>query len=90
MTENFSSPLHLAMSEDSSLPASELRRRYAAGGTLADSELSAAQLRARHGIASNKWERPAAQADYTVPAVVAVVILVLVVAYVLLAKGSSP
>ena len=38
---------------DDSLTASELRKKYAAGGTATDSELSAAQVRARYGIASN-------------------------------------
>ena len=39
---------------DSDLSASELRQRYHRGGTLRDDELSAQQLRARHGIPSNK------------------------------------
>ena len=39
---------------DSDLSASELRKRYHRGGTAADDELTAAQLRARHGIAPNK------------------------------------
>ena len=39
---------------DSDLSASDLRRRYHKGGTAADDELTAAQLRARHGIAPNK------------------------------------
>ena len=39
---------------DSGLSASELRRRYHRGGDAQDDELSAAQLRARHGIAANK------------------------------------
>ncbi len=46
------------MSGDDSLSASELRKRYvakASDGGLADDELTAAQLRARHGIASNKF-----------------------------------
>ena len=38
---------------DSELSASELRQRYHKGGTVADDELTAAQVRARHGIASN-------------------------------------
>ena len=38
---------------DSDLSASELRKRYLAGGTLSDDQLTAAQLRARAGIASN-------------------------------------
>lgn len=38
---------------DDGFSASELRRRYALGGQAADNELSAAQLRARHGIKAN-------------------------------------
>ena len=39
---------------DSNMSASELRQRYHRGGNAQDDELSAAQLRARHGISSNK------------------------------------
>lgn len=39
---------------DSDLSASELRSRYHKGGSVQDDELTAAQLRARHGINSNK------------------------------------
>ena len=39
---------------DSGMSASELRQRYHRGGSANDDELSAAQLRARHGIPSNK------------------------------------
>ena len=39
---------------DSSMSASELRRRYGAGGELPDNELTASQLRARHAIRSNQ------------------------------------
>jgi hypothetical protein len=35
---------------DDGYSASELRRRYNKGGTLQDSDLSAAQLRARHNV----------------------------------------
>jgi hypothetical protein len=38
---------------DSDLSASELRQRYHKGGTAGDDELTASQLRARHGVASN-------------------------------------
>lgn len=41
------------MSDDQA-SASDLRRRYARGGSAKDDELSAAQLRARHNIPSNK------------------------------------
>ncbi len=42
---------------DDNLSASELRQRYLSkDGGLSDSQLSAAQLRARHGIASNQWK----------------------------------
>lgn len=39
---------------DSDLSASELRKRYHNGGSAKDDELTAAQLRARHGVSSNK------------------------------------
>jgi hypothetical protein len=39
---------------DSSMSASQLRNRYNRGGTAKDDELTASQLRARHGIAKNK------------------------------------
>mmetsp|Transcript_18299 Transcript_18299/g.16587 ORF Transcript_18299/g.16587 Transcript_18299/m.16587 type:complete len:81 (+) Transcript_18299:200-442(+) len=39
---------------DSELSASELRKRYHRGGILKDDELNAQQLRARHGIPSNR------------------------------------
>jgi len=39
---------------DSDLSASELRNRYHNGGTAKDDELTAAQLRARHGLAPNR------------------------------------
>ncbi|KAG5187963.1 hypothetical protein JKP88DRAFT_347924 [Tribonema minus] len=40
------------MGGDDGFSASELRQRYSRGGTAKDSELSAAQLRARYGIAN--------------------------------------
>ena len=39
---------------DSDLSASELRKRYNRGGTAKDDELTASQLRSRHGIPKNK------------------------------------
>jgi hypothetical protein len=39
---------------DSGYSASELRQRYHKGGSVGDDELTAAQLRARHGIPSNQ------------------------------------
>ena len=39
---------------DSELSSSELRKRYARGGSMKDDELTAAQLRARHGIPANR------------------------------------
>ena len=39
---------------DSSLSASELRKRYLQGGSIPDSELPASQLRARYALPSNK------------------------------------
>lgn len=50
---------------DDGLSASELRKAYSAGGSLPDSELSAAQLRARYGIQKNEWKRPEDQAGGT-------------------------
>ena len=41
------------MADDSSMSASELRKRYGAGGTLPDEQLSASQLRARHAVRGN-------------------------------------
>ena len=38
---------------DSSLSATELRKRYLPGGSLSDDQLTAPQLRARAGIPSN-------------------------------------
>jgi len=39
---------------DDALSASQLRQRYHAGGTASDADLTARQLRARYGIASNR------------------------------------
>jgi hypothetical protein len=39
---------------DDQASASELRKRYARGGTAKDDELTASQLRARHNIPANK------------------------------------
>lgn len=38
---------------DSSLSASELRKRYGPGGSIPDDQLTAAQLRSRAGISGN-------------------------------------
>jgi len=43
---------------DSDMSASQLRQRYHRGGAAPDDELSAAQIRARHGISSNKSSIP--------------------------------
>lgn len=43
---------------DDSFSASQLRQRYHKGGSLGDSELTASQLRARHGIPSNNPGAP--------------------------------
>ena len=40
---------------DDTFSASALRNRNLKGGSLSDADLSASQLRARHGIAGNKW-----------------------------------
>ena len=41
---------------DDGYSAGELRRRYGPGGSKPDSELSAAQLRARHNVESRNFE----------------------------------
>mmetsp|Transcript_34759 Transcript_34759/g.44343 ORF Transcript_34759/g.44343 Transcript_34759/m.44343 type:complete len:81 (-) Transcript_34759:269-511(-) len=41
---------------DDGYSASQLRQRYNKGGTLNDDQLTAAQLRARHGIQSNRQD----------------------------------
>ena len=43
------------MMGDDRYSASELRQRYGPGGSLKDSELSASQIRARHGIHANTF-----------------------------------
>ena len=50
------------MSRDDAYSARELRARVLKGGSLSDDSLSAAQLRARHGIAANRpdWAAPTA------------------------------
>mmetsp|Transcript_35745 Transcript_35745/g.72152 ORF Transcript_35745/g.72152 Transcript_35745/m.72152 type:complete len:104 (+) Transcript_35745:1-312(+) len=40
---------------DDQASASELRRRYAHGGTAKDSELSSSQLRARYAVQNNQF-----------------------------------
>lgn len=77
---------------DDALPASELRKRYLKGGSLSDSELSAGQVRARHGISSNAW--PEEKAESGVP-VIWVVLLGLAMAaalawFALRSSGPAP
>jgi hypothetical protein len=71
---------------DSELSASELRQRYNRGGTVKDDELTAAQLRARHGIPKNKSDFSTGSKDDSTNTVVIVVVALLVcgvIAYVL-------
>jgi hypothetical protein len=57
---------------DSSMSASELRQRYLSKDGLSDDQLSASQLRARHGIERNKnWSAPAAASSSPSPLVLA-------------------
>ena len=55
------------MGADDGLSASELRQRYHAGGSASDAELSAAQLRSRYGIESNKKGAPDRNASSSRP-----------------------
>lgn len=74
---------------DSELSATELRQRYNRGGTVKDDELSAAQLRARHGIPKNKDDFSTGAKDDNTNTMVIVVIALLVcgvIAYVLASK----
>mmetsp|Transcript_54641 Transcript_54641/g.97516 ORF Transcript_54641/g.97516 Transcript_54641/m.97516 type:complete len:113 (-) Transcript_54641:72-410(-) len=45
------------MSGDDQASASELRKRFQAGGSMKDDQLGASQLRARHGMLPGKEER---------------------------------
>ena len=42
---------------DDGMSASQLRQRYNKGGTAQDSELSAAQLRSRHGVKNREFSQ---------------------------------
>eukprot|EP00602_Paraphysomonas_sp_CaronLab_P001018 CAMPEP_0185034150 /NCGR_PEP_ID=MMETSP1103-20130426/23769_1 /TAXON_ID=36769 /ORGANISM="Paraphysomonas bandaiensis, Strain Caron Lab Isolate" /LENGTH=77 /DNA_ID=CAMNT_0027570691 /DNA_START=1 /DNA_END=234 /DNA_ORIENTATION=+ len=68
---------------DSSLSASELRQRYHRGGTANDDELNASQLRARHGIMSNKKNFSTSSNSNGVPivAIVGIILAAIGVAY---------
>ena len=46
--------LYDVLQADDQYSGAELRQRYSKGGSLPDSSLSASQLRARHGVPSNK------------------------------------
>ncbi|CEM38406.1 unnamed protein product [Vitrella brassicaformis CCMP3155] len=74
---------------DDGLSASELRRRYGPGGSAPDSELSAAQLRARHNVQNREF-----RADdgggvlmYVVAGIALIVFLAIM--YVLMAKQGA-
>ena len=60
---------------DDQYSASQLRNRYAKGGA-SDSELSASQLRARHGIENNSFEGGSG----ALPIIIGVVVVVVIVA----------
>lgn len=67
---------------DSSMSASELRRRYHRGGTADDSSLSASALRARYDIPSNTFgDAPAGSNGNALPlAVIAIAAAILLAA----------
>ena len=66
---------------DSSLSASELKRRYHRGGSIPDDQLTSAQVRARHGIPSNRDDFASSKSGgggFPIAATLAVVLVVLV------------
>jgi len=67
---------------DSSLSASELKRRYHRGGSIPDDQLTSAQVRARHGIPSNRDDFASSKGggggSFPIAATLAVVLVVLV------------
>eukprot|EP00403_Amphidinium_massartii_P002899 CAMPEP_0178370448 /NCGR_PEP_ID=MMETSP0689_2-20121128/308_1 /TAXON_ID=160604 /ORGANISM="Amphidinium massartii, Strain CS-259" /LENGTH=77 /DNA_ID=CAMNT_0019990271 /DNA_START=123 /DNA_END=356 /DNA_ORIENTATION=- len=72
---------------DDSLPASELKRRFHAGGSAKDDQLSASQLRARHGIQTNQGGGGGENTALIVMGLVAVVVIVGVAFKVLTSAG---
>mmetsp|Transcript_26604 Transcript_26604/g.26851 ORF Transcript_26604/g.26851 Transcript_26604/m.26851 type:complete len:80 (+) Transcript_26604:109-348(+) len=76
---------------DSNMSASELRQRYHHGGNAQDDELTAAQLRARHGIQGNKSNFSTSQkGGIPIAAIIAVLVVVVAVgAYLALQKNPS-
>lgn len=79
---------------DSSLSASELRSRYAKGGSLTDDNLSASQLRARYNVQSNtkdfsSKEDSGVSLGPAIAIVVVVLALVGVIGFVLKSKGGQ-
>lgn len=83
------------MSNDDSLSAGELRHRYHAGGSVPDSELTASQLRARHGVQGNNFDHSREDANNTsggssiLAVVAAVVILGVIAVFVFLKKSNN-
>ena len=79
------------MSEDSSLSASDLRRRYHKGGSAADSELSASQLRSRYNVQPNAADFSTRESPSSGVPLCAILLLCVGVvggvAYLLLRKG---
>ncbi|CAM9795399.1 unnamed protein product [Heterosigma akashiwo] len=70
------------MAQDDGYSASELRQRYNKGGTYGDDQLTAAQLRARHGIQSNKADFSTSQGgkDSGGGSAMMIIVIVLVIA----------
>mmetsp|Transcript_31470 Transcript_31470/g.53093 ORF Transcript_31470/g.53093 Transcript_31470/m.53093 type:complete len:82 (+) Transcript_31470:65-310(+) len=80
------------MEEDSSLPASELRKRYHRGGTVADDELTSAQLRARHAIPANSKdfsEGGESKPPNAIPVILLCVIMLIMIAIIYMYVSSE-
>lgn len=63
---------------DDALCASDLRQRYARGGSVRDCDLSAAQLRSRYAIAGNTFKEK--QTDSNPLMIIAVVVVLVILA----------
>lgn len=76
---------------DSDLPASELKRRYHRGGSIPDDQLTSAQVRARHGIPSNRDDFASrgggGEGGLPIAALLAVVVVIIVM-YFLINKDT--
>jgi len=76
---------------DSELSAAQLRKRYHRGGTISDHELTASQLRARHGIPANSGridDEGNGEKGFPIAAVVAAVFVIGII-YFILSKNNE-